>query len=243
MPRFYMRDLASNLVVLERDSDDAARLVCDCVVFPEQFLTGYKGEGEAKYLRDEFARISTKHPKILFAFGTISEDGVNRMCVYQAGNEVAHYDKVHLFEPNDEHNLWKPGERYVAFNHGTWRIGLATCNDVRFPEQARALKLKYDVNLIMIPALWPWQRDHIWSALLRARAVENGCFVIGCCVTGIDTETERFDGAGNHVFDPLGEMLHGKGRVYELDHARLGDVLVDTRTQYCEINRVELENR
>lgn len=243
IPRFYMLDLAHNLAAMEHDADDAARLGCDCVVFPEQFLTGYHGEGEPAQLREEFERTSTRHAGILFFFGTISEDGVNRLCVYQGGAELAHYDKVHLFLPNDEHKFWKPGQRYVAFNHGPWRIGLATCNDVRFPEQTRALKLKCSVNLIVIPALWPWQRDHIWSTLLRARAIENGCFVIGCCVTGIDNGHERFDGAGNHVFDPLGEMLHGQGRVYELDHARLGDVLVDTCTQHLEINRVEFVRR
>jgi omega-amidase len=236
-----MRDLTHNLAAMEYDADDAARLGCDSVVFPEQFLTGYRGEGESSRLREEFERTSTRHAEILFFFGTISEDGVNRLCVYLGGAEVAHYDKVHLFQPNDEHIFWKPGERYVAFNHGPWRIGLATCNDVRFPEQTRALKLKCNVNLIVIPALWPWQRDHIWSTLLRARAIENGCFVVGSCVTGIDNGVERFDGAGNHVFDPLGEMLHGNGRIYELDHARLREVLVDTRSQHCEICHVDVE--
>ncbi len=147
---------------------------------------------------------------------------------------------MHLFEPNDEHKLWRPGERYVAVKHGAWRIGLATCNDVRFPEQARALKLKYNINLLTYPALWPWARDHTYAALLRARAIENGAFSLGCCVAGVDNGVERFDGAGNHVFDPLGNELHPDGRVYTLDPAVFERVTVDTRAQYREITQVEL---
>jgi hypothetical protein len=59
-------------------------------------------------------------------------------------------------------------------------------------------------------------------------------------VAGVDNGAERFDGAGNHVFDPLGRELDGQGCVYELDPARFGEVLVDTRAQYREVGEVEL---
>lgn len=241
MPRFYVRGLADNLAAMERDAEDAASLNCDCVVFPEQFLTGYYGEGEPSQLRGEFERVSKRHSGTLFIFGTISEDGVNRLCVYFGGSELAHYDKVHLFLPGGEDKLWQCGDRYVAIAHGKWRIGLAMCNDVRFPEQARALKLKHDINLLLYPALWPWQRDDIWATLLRARSIENGCYTVGCCVAGVDNGSQRFDGAGNHVFDPLGYPVCGAERVYELDAARLNEVLVDTRAQHCEISQVDWE--
>ena len=105
---------------------------------------------------------------------------------------------------------------------------------MRFPEQSRALRLNLDVNLIVYPPLWPWQRDHIWRTLLRARAIENGCFTAGCCVAGVDNGAELFDGAGNYVFDPLGRPVYPQGRVYELDPGALGEVLVDTRAQFRE---------
>lgn len=240
LPRFHVAGLEANLAALRRDMADAAVKGCDCVLFPEQFLTGYHGAGEAAELRAEFESLSAQYSRVLCIYGTISEDGKNRQCVYLGGAEVAHYDKVHLFLPNKEGDLWQVGNRYVALQHGQWRIGLATCNDVRFPEQARALKLKFDINLLVYPALWPWARDQVLAVLLRARAIENGCFVAGCCVAEVDNGAELFDGAGNHVFDPLGAELHDDQRVYELDLDRLGRVTVDTREQHCEIAAVEL---
>lgn len=240
MPRFYVRTLTENLTALRRDVAQAAELGCDCAAFPEQFLTGYFGAGSPLELRQVMAELSAAHPAMLLLFGTISEDGVNRQCLYLAGRSVASYDKVHLFLPNGEDKLWRRGEKYVALAHGDWRIGLLTCNDVRFPEQARALKLEYDVNLLWYPALWPWERDHVWAALLRARAIENGCFVLGCCLAGLDNGQELFDGAGCHVYSPLGDELHPAQRVYTLDPALLARVTVDTRQQYCAIPQTEL---
>lgn len=240
MPRFYVRGLSDNLAGLRHDVAAAAAEGCDCIVFPEQFMTGYYGEGEAGALREEFAGLSAEQPALLMFCGTITEDGVNRQCVYLAGRQVAAYDKVHLFLPNGEDKLWQAGNKYAVLRHGAWRIGLCTCNDVRFSEQARALKLAQDVNLLVYPALWPWERDHLWAALLRARAIENGCFVAGCSVAGVENGHEMFDGAGNHVFDPLGEELRPQGRVYRLEFTVLERVMVNTRSQYREVTDIQL---
>lgn len=240
LPRFYVRDLDTNLASMHACCADAAALDCAMLVFPEQFLTGYYGADDLPRIKAELAAASRQHPELLCIFGTFTEDGANQQCVYLAGEQRARYTKVHLFEPNGEHNLWQPGERYVAVRHGAWRIGLATCNDARFPEQARALKLKYNINLLTYPALWPWARDHTYAALLRARAIENGAFCLGCCVAGVDNGVERFDGAGNHVFDPLGAELRPESRVYTLDPAVFNLITVDTRAQYREVTQVEL---
>jgi len=240
MPRFYVLDPASNMQKMHRDAKAAAAEGCDFVVFPEQFITGYYENVEPKRIREEFSTVSSAYPEILFSMGTISEDGVNRLCVYLGGREVAHYDKIHLFLPNGEGEIWGIGDRYIGFSHGEWRIGLATCNDVRFPEQIRELKLKHDINMVIYPALWPWQRFNVWRSLLQARAIENGCFVAGCCVAGVDNGSQLFDGAGNHVFNPLGDEIHPQGRVYDLNPDDLKLVTVDTRGQFCQIDKVEL---
>ena len=240
MPRFYVLEPDVNLARMRTDAGLAVKEGCDCVIFPEQFITGYYAKNEPERFRREFAEVSGEHAGVLFFFGTISEDGVNRLVVYLDGREVIHYDKIHLFLPNGEGEIWGTGDRYVALRHGDWRIGLATCNDVRFPEQVRELKLKHDINMVVYPALWPWQRDHVWAALLKARAIENGCFVAGSCVAGVNNGHEQFDGAGNHVFTPLGDEVYPAGRVYELNPAVLDQVTVDTREQYRPISRVEL---
>ena len=84
------------------------------------------------------------------------------------------------------------------------RVGLMNCNDVRFPEQARALKPRGAVaTMLVVPGWWPWRRDHIWSTLLQARAAENELWVLGCSIAWIRVARAReFAGAGNHVFDP-----------------------------------------
>jgi len=239
LPRFYVRDIEANIARLHSELD-AAAAGCGIIVFPEQFITGYRAACEPLRLHDEFTAGSARQPELLCIFGTVTEEGRNRQWAYRDGQPLAHYDKVHLFEPNLEHELWQSGARYVALTHGGLTIGLATCNDVRFPEQARALKLQLGIQMMIYPALWPWQRDHVWRALLQARAIENGVFCIGCCVAGVDNGLERFDGAGNYVFDPLGEPVYAQGCVYNLDEQRLGAVTVDTRAQYREVTQVEL---
>jgi predicted amidohydrolase len=242
LPRFYVRELATNLAALERDVQDAAAKGADAIVFPEVFLTGYTGAADPQQVHAKFAELSARHPQLLCIFGTLTEGRANRCNVYLGGKLRAHYDKVHMFLPNREQELWDSGTCYSAFTHGDWRIGLAICNDVRFPEQSRALKLRCDVNLLVYPALWPWQRDHVWQALLRARAIENGCFAVGCSVAGVDNGGELFDGAGNYVFDPLGNAVHPDMRMYELDPKVLKRVTVDTRAQHVEIEDVRFES-
>ena len=240
LPRFYVRDLAGNLATLERDVDDAAAQGADAVLFPEVFLTGYTGKADPQQVHAKFAQLSARCPQLLCIFGSLTEGRSNRTNVYLAGRSIAHYDKVHMFLPNGEAELWDSGTCYTAFTHGDWRIGLCICNDLRFPEQARALKLAHDVNLLLYPALWPWQRDHVFSALLRARAIENGCFAVGCCVAGVDNGGELFDGAGNYAWDPLGNPVLPQGRVYTLDASVLEKVTVDTRAQFVDVKDVNM---
>jgi predicted amidohydrolase len=114
------------------------------------------------------------------------------------------------------------------------------CNDIRFPEQARALKLEGQCDVLVVPAWWPWRRDHIWSTLLQARAAENQLWVLGCCIAGSVEEIE-FAGAGNHVFDPSGEPVRtADDRSYELDLDNPPPTIVDPAENYVEIGRVEV---
>lgn len=231
MPRFHVGPVADNLWRLEKELERASSQRCALALFPELFLTGYSAALEAPDARASFVRLSSCYPEMLIAFGTVSEGGYNRLPVYLGGTELAHYDKVHLFRPNGEHLIWQPGETYVVLNALGWKIGLLTCNDIRFAEQARAMALQGGVELLLCPAYWPWQRNHIWKALLRARSIENCCYAAGCCVASVDFGEERTDGAGNYVFDPLGNQILPKGSVYELDRKTLGDLLVDTRAE------------
>lgn len=239
LPRFPVGQPSENLERLAREVERAGAAGCNAALFPEQFLSGYSGSLPAAQARRSFTQLSAQFAEILLAFGTISEDGHNRQLLYLGGEEVARYDKVHLFRPNREDEIWQPGGNYAVLGAGGWRIGLLTCNDIRFPEQARALALEARVELLLCPAYWPWQRDHIWRALLQARAIENCCFIAGCCVASVDLGAEHTGGAGNYVFDPLGSPVLPQGSVYQLDRSALDNLLVDTREDAAADLRIE----
>lgn len=241
LSRFVCQDVAANLRRMEGEVEQASASGCGLCVFPESFLHGYTRPFDPREARAAFARVSSAHPQMGIVFGSISEDGRNRMTYWRAGAEVARYDKVHLFAPNGERDLWAEGDRYVAVRDQGWTFGLVNCNDLRFPEQARALRLEAGAQVLVVVAWWPWRRTHIFEALLRARAIENAAFVLGCCLTASEDPGERFCGAGTYAFDPLGEALPTVDDVtFRLDPARFREVVVDPVEGTRVISRVEV---
>lgn len=241
LSRWVCLDVESNLRRLAEESSQAAEAGADLVVFPESFLHGYTRAADPARVREAFEAISSASPQVAFAFGSFSEERRNRMTVWQGGNEIARYDKVHLFAPNGELELWEPGDRYVAARCQGWTWGLLNCNDLRFPEQARALRLEARCDALLAVAWWPWRRDHVWRTLLRARAIENGVWALGCCVAASEIPAERFAGAGNHLFDPHGEAVRcADDRTYFLDPERALDLTVDTVAEHRAITTIEV---
>jgi predicted amidohydrolase len=241
LSRFVCMAPDSNLQRCRAEAQAAAEGGAELIVFPESFLHGYTRILAPETVRQTFRDISGDHPGPLFAFGSFTEGGHNRMTLWRGGQEVARYDKVHLFLPNGEAELWQPGRSYTALRFQDWTLGLLNCNDVRFPEQARALRLQTRCDLLLAVAWWPWRRDAIWSTLLRARAIENGVFTAGCCIAASEYPGEPFAGAGNHVFDPLGDPIPTlDDHAYALDRERLGQVTVDPLTTAVDISEVKI---
>jgi predicted amidohydrolase len=241
LSRWVCLDVESNLQRLVEESGHAVANGADLVVLPELFLTGYSRSVDPVRARSVFAEVSAEAGETLFVFGSISEEGHNRVTAWSGGRQIATYDKVHLFRPNGEFEMWRPGDRYTAFDWRGLRVGLMNCNDIRFPEQGRALRLRAGADLFVVPAWWPWRRDHIWSTLLQARAVENSVWVFGCCIAGSVSESEDFAGAGNHVFDPSGEPVRTTDdRSYEIDTANPPVPVIDPVGDVVTIDRVEV---
>lgn len=241
LSRWVCLDVEANLRRIVEESEGAVKAGASLVVFPELFLTGYTRNVDPKEARAVLTRVSRAHPEAVFAFGSFSEERRNRMTIWRGGSEVARYDKVHLFAPNDEPRLWEAGDRYVAVRFNGWTVGLLICNDIRFPEQARALRLSARCDALLAVAWWPWRRDHVWHTLLRARAIENGVWMIGCCVSASEHPQERFAGAGNYVFDPHGEPVRtSDDRAYVLDPARARDLVVDPLATYRDVGEVRV---
>ena len=164
---------------------------------------------------------------------------LNASCVWAPdGRMAARYDKMHLFrydngrEHYDEGRVLRAGNAPVAFDAEGWRVALSVCYDLRFPELYRALSFapgERPCDLIAVPAAFTVTtgRAH-WELLLRARAVENQCYVMAAAQAGLH-ETGRRTWGQSMIVDPWGEVLaelaEGEGVVTaEMDHERIASV-------------------
>ena len=126
------------------------------------------------------------------------------------GGLCARYDKIHLFnfkkdeESYDESVAIRPGAEISRFDTPYGAVGLSVCYDLRFPELYRALG---DVSLILVPAAFTYTtgRAH-WELLLRARAIENQCYVLAPAQGGVHPNGRRTWGHSMLV-DPWGDVL------------------------------------
>ncbi len=126
------------------------------------------------------------------------------------GQQVSRYDKMHLFgfkagaESYDESLSIEAGCEPVAFDTPFARIGLSICYDLRFPEYFRRLG---EVDILILPAAFTATTGEAhWEVLLRARAIENQCYVIASAQGGRH-ETGRKTWGHSMIIDPWGEIL------------------------------------
>ncbi len=134
------------------------------------------------------------------------------------GEVAARYDKVHLFDvdiPDGptlcESQTTQGGNQLVCVETPLCRIGLSICYDLRFPELYRDLVLKHDAQVLVVPAAFTSHtgRAH-WHPLLRARAIENQCYVIAAGQTGQHNE-KRSSYGHSMVIDPWGTIIAQQG--------------------------------
>ena len=133
------------------------------------------------------------------------------------GNLVARYDKIHMFdvdlgdgESYRESRTYRPGERAVVAEMPWGVLGMTVCYDMRFPYLYRDLA-KAGADFLTVPSAFtrPTGRAH-WHVLLRARAIETGCFVIAPAQTG-EHEGGRKTYGHSLVVAPWGEVLADGG--------------------------------
>ncbi len=144
--------------------------------------------------------------------GTDRERALNTTLVFDPdGHQVSRYDKMHLFgfkagaEAYDESLSIEPGGSPVAFETPFARIGLSICYDLRFPEYFRALG-PVDI-LVLSAAFTATTGEAHWEVLLRARAIENQCYVIASAQGGRH-ETGRKTWGHSMIVDPWGDILN-----------------------------------
>lgn len=144
-----------------------------------------------------------------------------------AGGIVARYDKIHMFdidlpggESYRESNAYRPGGQTVVAETPWGRLGMSVCYDVRFPYLYRALA-QAGADFLSVPSVFtvPTGRAH-WHVLLRARAIENGCFVFAPAQWGEHTAGRQSYGH-SLIVDPWGEVLADGGEEVGFVTARI----------------------
>jgi predicted amidohydrolase len=235
-------DVGQNIASARRLLGEAAASGAELVTLPEYWpimgmtdadKVAHAEQAGAGPIQDFMAQMAREHG-IWLVGGTlplVSGDAakvLNSTLVYDpSGRQVAHYDKIHLFgfnkgaESYDEARTIVPGDAVGSFEAPFGRVGLSVCYDLRFPELYRAMG---DCALIVVPAAFTHTtgRAH-WEVLLRARAIENQCYVLAAAQGGMHANGRRTYGH-SMLIDPWGEvkavLAEGEGIVSgELDPA------------------------
>jgi len=187
----------------------------DLVVLPEMFSTGFSMEAAALaedmdgptvgWMREEAAAMGC----VLSGSLIVREGGrhFNRLVWARPDGTLAHYDKRHLFRMAGEQQHYAAGERRLTAEVKGWRVCPMICYDLRFPVWSRS---RGDYDLLLYVANWPARRAPAWSALLRARAIENLSYVVGVNRIGRDGNGTNY--AGDSVaLDFVGQSLSSEG--------------------------------
>lgn len=187
----------------------------ELIVLPEMFSTGFTMNplNLAETMQGEtltwMIQMAQHKKSVLTGSLIIIENGnfYNRMVFVFPNGAVQSYDKRHLFSLAKEEAVFTSGKDKVIVDLNGWKICLQICYDLRFPVFARNVE-NYDVLLYV--ASWPKPRINAWDALLKARAIENMCYVIGVNRVGFDGNQYEYTGhsqtvdfLGNYLLEPF----------------------------------------
>lgn len=209
----------------------------EMVVLPEMFNTGFsmnprqlaeKMDGAAMQWMTKVAR---ENRLVLTGSLMIEEDQnyYNRLIWMLPVGQYGHYDKRHLFAFAGEDRQYTPGKKRLVTSVKGWRIHFQICYDLRFPVwsgqqslmsplerkrrvsnfDALGVPAEPEYDILVYVANWPERRSMAWKTLLRARAIENQCYVIGVNRIGTDGNGIYYSG-DSMVIDPVGEILYHK---------------------------------
>jgi omega-amidase len=208
----------------------------DLVLLPEMCTTGFSMQAEALAETPagetiaSFKRMAANHG-FAIAGSYIGKDVdykeaacYNRGFFIQPDGKTHFYDKKHLFRMGEESDHYTAGKEKVLISYMGWNIRLAVCYDLRFPVWLRNTSNEYD--LLLITANWPNSRQHVWTSLLTARAIENQAYVCGVNRTGTDGMGLLYSG-GSRLINAYGKALsdfHSEGEQVQTLEIKLDEL-------------------
>lgn len=218
-------DRTANLAVANELLDRAAAAGADLAVLPEyvDYLGPAESEPVPEAMDGEFAKSfaeTARRLRMWVVAGSFHETGPDDQRTYNTslafdrdGQLAAFYRKIHMFDvdipgrvTHRESQRVAPGEDTVTVSVEGFTVGMSLCYDLRFPELYRQLAIA-GAEVLLVPAAFTAHtgRDH-WEPLLRARAIENQCYVIAAGQTG-DHEPGRSCYGRSMVVDPWGTVV------------------------------------
>lgn len=213
----------------------------DLILLPEMFHTGFSMNAEflAEDMENSMGlewlkKIAEIKNTAIYTSLIIQENGVyhNRGVFVPENGEFAIYDKRKTFGLAGEDKIYKAGTKETIVNYRNWLFQLQICYDLRFPEIVRNnlspnQNPAYDV--ILYVANWPQKRIEHWKILLKARAIENQCYVIGVNRMGTDGKGLEYTGE-SMLCDALGTSLMCGESIEEVKIVQLNkEELIQTR--------------
>ena len=223
-------DKQKNMDKARRLMGEAAKQNVDLLVFPEMTLTGFTmntslaGEEMLFSPTLRFFKDCSKEFGMAIAFGYVENFGqeyYNKLMIVSEGKVIFDYDKIHPFNFGEEGQHYIGGHEVKLANFKDMVVSGFVCYDLRFPEIFQAVS--NEAQLILVIANWPKERVAQWEALLRARAIENQCYIVGVNRVGKGNGLEYVE--SSMLFDPLGERLtkaHSKAELQVVElHAGL----------------------
>ncbi|MFA5104763.1 MAG: carbon-nitrogen family hydrolase [Candidatus Margulisiibacteriota bacterium] len=204
-----------NLLTASKLIEKAIKRQSNYIVLPEMWATGFAYENLssiAKNYFDEIISFMTGHAKEAKAYivgGSIPESESGNtyntsLIISPAGKIIGKFRKVHAFSPYGEDRHFAGGKYSKPVETDHAKIGAVICYDLRFPELTRKLSLD-GMEILFLPAQFPFIREQHWEILLQARAIENAIFACGCNRTGTDRKHE-YKG-GSMIVSPWGKIL------------------------------------
>ncbi|MDA3890811.1 MAG: amidohydrolase [Salinivirgaceae bacterium] len=200
---------SANLKKFEKLVDQIEK--SDLIILPEMFNTGFTMNAKevSQAANGEVVQwlIKKAEEKNCAVIGSsiINENNkyYNRCILAKPQSKIEYYDKRHLFRMGNEHKTFEAGTRTQIFNYKQWRIRPLICYDLRFPIWSRNQD-NYDI-LVYI-ANWPGARSDVWKTLLKARAIENQCYVVGVNRIGSDGMGINYKGH-SMIINAKGEII------------------------------------
>ena len=209
--KILWKDKAANLLKAKEYAIEAGKNAADILVFPEMSFTGFCmdtadiGEYDLQSV-NAVSKIAKEH-SVAIGFGWVENtDGLSKnhyTIIDKSGMSILDYVKIHPFSFVNEDKYYQPGEDIAFCNISGVRMSVFICYDLRFAEP---LSIAADRSeLILIPANWPRTRREHFKLLLRARAIENVCYIVG--VNCVGQQLDLAYAGDSCVISPQGKTL------------------------------------